>query len=228
MPAFIDVKHEETLQVNDKTRIDISSTFSSSDITLDEFKIEPEAGAGFIDVTSNKYLDWAYSSDGDKVVTVEVLESAVSKGTLTATISVVTEADDKLFSNDSDLTEIEDDILNYIRKGRSSYKDKHRQAQKRIIDSLDRRRLFDQNGNRLTKEDLYSIDEVKQWSTYLTLQVIYEGLRTDPDDLYTQKADTYRSLAKSAEHSAVIRLDVNQDGNEDKTVNLMSGRLLRR
>lgn len=232
MAIFGNLKVENTLQVNDKTRLSGVDSFVSKDesaITL--VRIEPEASAGFIDVTGsnfeNWFLDWAYTSNGTKTVTLEITTDGAPE-TFTETIEVLTESEDRLFSNDSDLVEIEDQILRFIRKGRNSFKDKHRQAQKRIIDSLDRRKVFDLEGNRLTKNDLFSIEEIKQWSTYLTLQIIFESLRVETDDIYSFKADGYRSLAGKAEHTAVLRFDFDQDADEDRVETLMSGRLLRR
>lgn len=232
MAIFGNLKVENTVQVNDKTRLSgIDSFISKDEAAVTLVRIEPEASAGFIDVTGssfeNWFLDWSYATNGTKIVTLEITTDG-SPSTFTKDVEVLTEAEDRLFSNDSDLVEIEDEIMRFVRKGRNSFLDKHRQAQKRIIDSLDRRKVFDLEGNRLTKNDLYSIEEIKQWSTYLTLQIIFESLRVETDDIYSLKADAYRSLAGRAEHSAVLRFDYDQDNEEDRVETLMSGRLLRR
>lgn len=233
MAIFGKLQIESVIQAGDKTRLNSIDSFVSKDesaITL--VRIRPLASGSFIDVTGvssdERYLDWAYTSEAIEIITLEITTNGPPE-LFTETISVLSETTDKLFSSDSDLVEIEDDILSYVRRGRSSFLDKHRQAQKRIIDSLDRRRVFDEKGNRLTKNDLFSLEEIKQWSTYLTLQIIFESLRVEPGDIYSQKSDTYRSLSNSSEHTAVIRLDTDEDGNEDSLpISLMSGALRRR
>lgn len=72
------LKLEDVVQVNDQTRLDATKSYKTPDeaaITLVE--IEPELEAGFIDVTSSKYLDYQYSSDGDKDVTVRITTDGV-------------------------------------------------------------------------------------------------------------------------------------------------------
>jgi len=220
---------ESTIQENDKTRLNGLDSF----ITVDEaaitlMRIKPSATDSFIDVTSNKYLDWSYSSEATETVELEITTDG-APSVFTKTISVISSATDRLFSNDSDLVEIEDDILNYIRKGRNSFLDKHRQSQKRIMDSLDRRRLFKTDGTKLPKEEILGLEEIKQWSTYLTLQIIFESLRIEPNDVFTSKANHYAGLAGQTETSVVIRLDENADSEQDSVnINLQTGRLLRR
>lgn len=219
---------EDVLQVDDKTRLDARKSFISPDeaaITLVE--IEPEAAAGFIDVTSNQYLDWQYASDGTKAVTVRITTDGAPV-TKSKNIEVVTEADDALFSNDADMLAHEDDILNYVRPGRNSFLDKHRLTQEMIVRWLGDNRIYDTDGNLLTKAAITQVEEVAEWSKFYTLYLIFNSLSNATDDIFAEKASLYKALANDAKNRSAIRLDRDGDGNEDTTADLRTFRLKRR
>jgi len=219
---------ETQLQVNDKTRLDAEKSFISPDeaaITLVE--IEPEASAGFIDVTSSRYLDWQYATDGTKAVTVRITTDAAPV-TFSKDIEVLLEENDILFSSDDDLLAHEDDILRYVRAGRSSYIDKHRLAKKRIVRWLSEQRIYDKDGNNLTASAIMDIDEVNEWSKFYVLYIIFNSLSNAIDDIFAQKASLYQSLAKDAQNRSAIRLDLNADGSEDINKDTRTYRMIRR
>ena len=220
---------EATVQENDKTRLDGRKSFITPDeaaITLIE--IEPEAAAGFIDVTTLQYLDYQYATDGTKTVSIRITTDGAPV-TGTVTISVVTAADDKLFSGDAELVAHEPEILNYVRAGRNSFLDVHRTAQDRIITWLDEHRIWDTEGDRLTKDAIIDIEEVNDWSKFLTLKYIFEGLSNATDDIFHDKAMRYAEMASKARNRAAIRLDRDGDGNEDTAaIDLRTYRLVRR
>jgi hypothetical protein len=206
---------ESVLQVNDKTRLDGRKTYKSPDeaaITLVE--IEPEAGAGFFDVTTDLFLDWQYATDGDKVVSLRVTTDGGPQ-TSSKTITLLTAVDDKLFSSDDELVSHEPDILNYVRPGRNSFLNIHRSSQDRILTWLDEHRIWDVDGNRLTKDAIVDIEEVNDWSKFLTLEYIFQGLSNSVDDIFSTKAMNYRKLAEIARNRSSIRLDTDNDGDLD-------------
>jgi hypothetical protein len=177
-------------------------------------EIEPEAGAGFFDVTANKYLDWQYSTEGDKVVSLRITTDAAPV-VVTKTLPIISEEDDHLFSSDEQLTAHEPMILGYIREGRNSYLDIHRSAQDRIINWLDEHRIVSSSGARLTKEAIVNIEEVNNWSKYLALKIIFEGISNSVEDVFSQKSKAYAEMEVSAKNKAQIRLDTDGDGEED-------------
>lgn len=228
MAIFIQTTSEDKVQVDDKTRIDATKTFISPDeaaITLVE--IEPEASAGYVTVTSTKYLDWAYATAGTKTATVRVTTDG-SPTTKTVSIVVVSASDDKLFSDDKDIVSHEVDIYRFLRPGRSSFLDFHRVAQKMILDDLDQRGLTDSTGNKLTAADIFDLEEVSEWSKYLTLSLIFKSVQGEVDDIYGIKSKSYMDMADRQRTRATLRLDTNQDGTIDSRPDLMSGRLVRR
>ena len=225
------LKTEDILQTNDKTRLDGVSTYlagDEADITLIE--IEPFDGAGFIDVTTSKYLDWQYTVSGDVVVSLRVTTDGAPVVT-TKTIVVIDPADDNLLSADNDLVAMESDILNWIRPGRSSFLDKHRVARDLILDELDSAQIWKNDGTRYTAADIVDKQEFKEWSRNLTLKVVFESNSNAIDDIFAAKAEKYKTMAISSKTRASYRLDYNQDGEIDeyyeKNDNL-SGVLLRR
>jgi hypothetical protein len=206
---------ESTVQVNDKTRLNASKSFISKDedpVTLVE--IEPEAAAGFIDVTgaSSKdwFLDWVYVG-ASRNVTVSLRITAGTVQTFTKTLAVTTAVDDNLFSSDQDLIAYEPDILKWVPQGRASYLNVHREAQARILEWLDEAGLTDRDGNRLTKAALVDVQEVRAWSRDLTLSLIFKGIQNAVDDVFAGKAQHYASEAVKRSDRTRLRLDLNGD-----------------
>lgn len=206
---------EKTVQVNDRTRLDARKVYLTPDeaaITLVE--IQPSASDVFYDVTSKKYLDWQYSTDGTAAVVVRVTTDG-SPTTFSKNIEVQSEVDDKLFSSDSELLPYEPSILQWTREGRNSFLDVHRASQERILKYLDENRFWDEDGKPLTKEDVIDIEEFKDWSKFMTLRLIFEGLSNATDDIFHQKALRYRKMELEARDRAKMRVDLNNDGTVD-------------
>lgn len=234
MPIFPILELETTVQVNDKTRIDGSKSFiSKGEAAVTLVRIKPETSGSFITVTGTTYkdwyLDWQFSTDGNKTVTIEITTDG-SPVTVTKTLSVVTEASDKLFSTDDDLVGHESDILKYVRAGRATFKDKHRVAQDLIMKWLDEHRYTDSNGNRLTKAVILDIEEVRSWSKFLTLQIIFSSLSNAIDDIFAKKSELYNGLMSQARNRAILRLDLNGDSSisDSEKLDNMSYFLLKR
>lgn len=230
MAIFAVLESENVVQVGDRTRLSAFKTYSTPDespITLVE--IRPSATDPYVNVTAPRFLDWQYSSAGTKTVDLRVT-TAGAPTLISKTIASVTAADDNLFSTDFDITAHETDVLKYTQAGRNSHIDKHRAAQARIMTSLDEMRVHAQDGDRLTKADVKDIQELKDWSKFLTLQIIFEGLSNAVDDVFMRKAKTYQHMADIAKQRAVLRFDFNQDGTLDVSENtdMASYRVVRR
>lgn len=225
---FIQSNFEKVVQIGDKTRIDVSKTFISPDESaITAITIEPESGADIIDITADQYLDWAYLTAGEKTATISVTTDGVPT-TKDITITAIGQSDEKLFSDDKDIISHEVDIYRFLRPGRSSFLDFHRIAQKMILDDLDQRGIVDSNGNKLVAADIYDVEEVKEWSKYLALHLIFKSVQSEVDDIYGIKSKSYVDMADRQRTRATLRLDTNQDGSVDSRPDLMSGRLVRR
>lgn len=215
MAIFPQIDHEAVVQVGDMTRIDVSRSFvSAGEAAISLIEIRPEASGSFFTVTANQYLDWAYETAGDKVVTVRVATDG-SPASKTATISALSESDDNLFSSDADLKLHEHDIMQWLPQGRSSWKHVHRRAQALILAYLDKEGKTDIHGNKFTKAAFVDVSEGREWSTFLALRLIFEGLSNAVDDVFSQKAKRYESLEILHRDRVFLRIDVDGDGEVD-------------
>jgi len=212
MAIFPSIKVESTVQIADKTRIDGSHSFvSTGSPAILTVEIDPD-GSGYVDVTANMYLDWSYSSAGAKAPKVKVTVVGRAFEEITGSITAVTAATDNLLSTDEDLQNHEPDILKWIREGRNSFKDMHRRAQELILDTLYRLGYTDNQNNRLTAADVIDKLEVREWSTFLTLHIIFYGLSNAVDDVFAKKASQYLKEAEMRRDSKSLKLDLDGDG----------------
>ena len=231
MAIFPKVTIDPVIQVNDGVRIDATRTYVSSDeeaITLVE--IRPTTTGSFIDVTgsssSDWYLDYQYDTAQSETIAIRVTTDGIAT-TLTKTVAIISVADDKLLSGDDDLLEIETGILDFLKPGRTSFINIHRASLKQILNELDRRKIWDTDGNKLTKDDLVTTLDFRLWSVYLTLAAIYLDAYNSTDEVFLNKGNYYLSLAKEEAARGALRLDRDGDGVTDsakldnKTVGLL-------
>jgi hypothetical protein len=234
---FPNLEVEAVVQVSDRTRLDASKSYASKGpLSIVTVEIQPDVAEPWIDVTGTKpsdwLTDWEYATDGVKNVGVRITDS----GTPTPTqytkfrqILVLSEADDALWSTDADLTAEEPDILKYVRKGRNTFKDVHREAQMQILEMLDRKG-YRIAGRKIEASDLVDISEVSEMSRYLALSMILSGQRSQTDDVYQVKAERYFSKYQIAQQRQIIGIDMDEDGEvrEGEGVMPATARLVRR
>jgi hypothetical protein len=234
MSIFPNLIAETTVQVNDRLRLDASKSFASKDeAAITAVEIEPEAAAGFISVFSTKqndwFLDWEYATDGAKAITVRITTDGapVSRA---FTVNAITSANDKLFSNDADLQIHEVNILKWLPDGKNSFKYLHRRAQDLIIAWLDEQGFVNVFDTKFDKNDILDIEEVRQWSTFMVLKLIFESISNSVDDVFDQKARKYHSEELIHKKRAVLRIDIDGDGVVDsfEDINISSSRVFRR
>jgi len=213
------IECDEVVQADDKLRISSSKSFASKDeAAISLVEIEPEAGNGFIDVTGatplradNFYLDWQYATDGSKVISARVTTDGAPT-TITKTITVITAAEDNLFSSDQDLAAVENNILKYVPAGKNSFKYLHREAQKQILEWFYINGYRATDGSRLEKEDVIVTEELKYWSTYTALRLLFEDLSNAIDDIFDKKSKLYQVQEHRWRHNSLLKIDVNKDG----------------
>jgi hypothetical protein len=207
---------DPVVRVYDKTRLDASRSFSSVDGEIVSYSLLVDGNT--IDVTTDKYLDWAFKYPGQYSIKLTVTD-ATSPTPLTeetfATITVVIKEEDPTFSEDSDLVAYEPDILKWIREGRSSYLDIHRAAVQRILSELDEKRVQDSSGEPLSYSALMRPKEFKDWSKFMVLRMIFEGVSNAVGDVFDQKAQKYKKLEEIAAQRSSITVDIDGDGKDD-------------
>ncbi len=138
--------------------------------------------------------------------------------TITRTIQVVSELADKLFSSDDRLRKHESDIMKYLPEGRATYKDVHRRAQTLILAWLDTNGFIDNRGLKLTLARFTDVEEMTEWSTMMTLRLIFENMKTANDDIFATKSKKYEGLEDFYRNRATIKVDLNRDGSADAIV----------
>lgn len=180
--------------------------FPTTDDNLGLFDIEDKTGRATYTGAKVEYVN--------KEITI-----TASDGSTTASqakvMKIYSVEGDKLFSSDSELQSHEDDILKWVRSGRASFLDKHRLAQDHILDELDRAGYTDIYSERLTKDAIVDIQEVREWSKYKTLSFIFESLSNAVDDVFSVKAKKYDDMALKKKDRAMLRLDLTKDGKVD-------------
>lgn len=219
-----------TVSVNSENKITISTTAN--------FSILPKTGtstasllteigfSGYVeDVTdltidASDFVDFTGASTYTGLV-IETVDKKVSllvdngstTQSVTKTIKVISELSDALFSDDSMLEEHEPNILEYVRKGRSTFKDQHRLAQTQIFAYMDKEGFVDAFNRKYTKKAAVLPDEFLQWSKFVTLRLIFEGLSNAVDDIFEKKSNRYSKKEYFFRDRAVLRIDVDRDGD---------------
>ena len=166
---------------------------------------------------------------GNKIITV-----TASNGTDTDTkyfyLKAYSEAGDYLFCNDGDLIAHEPDIMSWVQDGRSSFKNVYRRTQKLIIAWLDEKGYCNVYGDKYTKRDIIDLEEVRQWATFKSLRLIFQGLSNSVEDVFATKAKLYEGYEIAARQRVILRLDTNKDGQVEDTegLSIYSGSLYRR
>lgn len=230
---FLNCLTEELVQANDKTRIDVSRSFVSGD-GITDIEIQPEAGGDYISVYNldqdKWFLDWSYATDGDKVISVRATDgtSTVSQN---FNIKIISEEEDNLYSKDSQLFSIESELKRYLPPGRNSFKNVHREAQSRILNYLDRKRIWNDNGEPYSKTQINLHGELQKWSLYEAALIIYSDLFVSVGDKFAEKINEYKSLRNIERDRGALRIDKDNSGVIDEGTEfqeLKSFRLIKR
>lgn len=221
------------MQVLDKTRLIAYQTYvAKGEAAITLVEIEPESGAGFINVTGMSsddwFLDWDYATDGIKDVSLRVTTDGPPVTSISE-ITVLSAEDDKLFSTDDMLRNRETAILKFLPKGKSSYKYVHRAAQHEILEQLYKDGYYDFDGSKLTLDNILDISEFSQWSKFIVLRMIYRDLSNAIGDIYDAKSLMYEKESHMWRTKAILRVDINNDGilNKGEGFDLTTRRLIR-
>jgi hypothetical protein len=230
---FLNCSRESIVQIGDKTRIDVSRSFVNG-ASVTDILIKPEATEASISVFNTNqdkwYIDWAYSTDGEKTITVEATDG-VNTISQNFKITVISEEDDNLYSTDSQIFSIESELKRYIPLGKSSFNNAHREAQSRILTYLDRKRVWNENGEAYTKDQLNVVGDLTKWSLYEALFVIYTDLFISVGDKFAEKVNQYKELKGFERERSAVRIDKDKSGtieSSNEFQDLKSFRLIKR
>jgi hypothetical protein len=231
MAIFPHLLLESIIQVNDKTRLDARKSYIVNETEpISKVEISPDNGVTYIDVTGNLgareptwYADYQFATDGTVTIRCRVTVGSLIPVTseITRTLEVISTEDDHLFSTDTDLLAIEPDIMKYLPDGRSSWIREHRKAQTLIISWLNKNNVRDVSGNPITKSNVIDTTELREWSLFLTLSLVFKALSNSTDDVYSKKASEFASSAVDARYVYSLRLDLNNNGVIDSGEGIM-------
>lgn len=228
--------YDADLSINDKTRISGSKSYASKDESaITGVWVNPDVdNESYIDVfasnTDDWFLDWQYATSGTYTVGVRIGAGGATSS-ITGNLSVVNDTlDNKLFSDDQDLIAEEPDILKWLPVWKSSWKFMHRRASERMFAWMDEKGYTDVYANKFTASDVNDVDELKEWSRYMVLRMIFEGLSNTDGDFFEGKARYYESREIQARKRLVLRLDIDADGTVDtfEDMQMGTGRLWRK
>lgn len=233
---------ESIVQLNDMTRIDVSNSIVSASATTGlEYTYKIEIFKDMVlehsytfptdTILKDAVLDVMYTSDGVRTVTFTMSDNDTVPNTqaISKTQTVVTSVVDYLYSEDYELIQYEQDILKYIRDGRNTFIDFHRAAQTEILNYLDREGVRDVNGNKIIKTSFVDITEVKEWSKFIVLRMIFESLSNVKEDIFFIKAAKYKAMENEAKNRVILLFDVDSSGTvtANEAISIKHGKLLR-
>jgi len=218
---FIDIDTEKVIQQNDRLRINLKKSAGTNDHpVVTKVEVKPEGAGSFVQVSDNMipldnsrwFLDWEYATTGSKVITAKFTFADLSELTKDMAISCISEVDDGLFSSDDDLKIHENDISEFMKPGKTSFKNFHRRAQTLIIEELDRKGFRNDDKTKVGKAQLLDKYEFKGWSTFLAMRLIFESVSNAKDDIFRIKSQAYANCEKDAKDKAFLVYDTNKDG----------------
>lgn len=233
---------EPIVQMNDMTRIDVSNSIVSASATTGlEYTYKIEIFKDMVlehsytfptdTILKDAVLDVMYTTDGVRTVTFTMSDNDTVPNTqaISKTQTVVTSVVDYLYSEDYELIQYEQDILKYIRDGRNTFIDFHRAAQTEILNYLDREGVRDVNGDKIIKTSFVDITEVKEWSKFIVLRMIFESLSNVKEDIFFIKAAKYKAMENEAKNRVILLFDVDSSGTvtANETISIKHGKLLR-
>lgn len=232
MAIFGSIKVDSCIALNDKFRIDASFTWATPDEPdFNSVEIEPFSGHGYIDVTSDRFLDWAYTTPGQKTITLRIMTN-VGVQQFTKTVDVKTEEQDCCLANDECLRSYEPDICKWLPCERTSYKWIHRKVATCIVDCINRMGVSERKGypvdpknpicklEPITCDQLKNNPQIEKWATFWALELILSSMSARPDDIFAEKAEFYRSLAKDAGNAPNLYIDFDGDGQLERSENI--------
>lgn len=227
------ISTDKVVQVNDKFSIDLRKTYASkitdpiTSVTVDV----GEAGVPLIELGPNKsnwLFAYQYPTNGIKTIEVKVTTSdgAESDPVITVyeseiSIAVLDADEDNLFSDDQDLKNIKTDILKWLGDGRTSFKYAHRQSQEQMIEWFKVNGYLKFSGDYFVKADFEDIEEVRLWSTYLTLSMIMQDQSNTVGDVFSQWSNKYLSEAEYYRDKVIVKV-------AGKSLDLRTKSLIRR
>lgn len=187
------------------------------------FKLLPETGVNR-DKQILKHIGFAFDGNQSAEQIGAPLEYGIRKVTLTAGDGVTTETQvqymkvfsefgDRLFCSDFDIEGHESDTPKWVKNGRSSFKNVIRRSQELILEWFAGKGWLDDESKQLTKWAFPITSNLRDWSTYMSLRLIFDDLSNTVGDTFSQAARAYEEKEVEA-RQRFIATDFRGDGNQ--------------
>jgi uncharacterized protein YktA (UPF0223 family) len=211
------IKCDDKVFTGDKLLVDVSGSFLAPGLVFATIshEISFDAGVTWIDISSTKKINWIFSTSGTKLITLRLNSTVPSTATFTKSVTCLNLTTQGLFSNDSDLYGYETEIDQYLPKKWSSWNLVHLKAQEWIVDWLDEKRLFKEDGTKYQAADILDVEQVKQLSCAKVLELIYESNINTVGDVFTVKRDKYKEMVQEKASKSQIALDFNGNATQE-------------
>jgi len=214
---------DSLVQRYDMFRIDASKSFYTGDLAdLTEVNIYPDfdnaPGTVFNLVAEEQecwILDWAYKTAADYTVKIEMKTASLTEE-ISYIVKAITAEEDNLISDDSMLYALESELKKYVPYGRNSWKYLHRAARNEMLDYMYRNGIYNPDGTEVLASQLKSESKLEVWSTYETLLLIYQEIKTSNSEAFNEKLVDYAEKRANARKRYKIEYDTNKDGNVDE------------
>lgn len=247
MAIFGQLHFDKVVQVCDCVRFDASKTLISTPDDLSNIEtvsIAPN-GVDFVEIKGiadtvapkDWFLDWVYEdlTGATEGVFNPILRITATEGRTiekSGSICVLTEEQDKLFSSDQDLKVHESDIMKTLPEGYCTWNHMTRRAQTLILEWLDDQGYYLKNNEKVTKDSILVKEELREWSVYLTLMLIFQSQSNSVDDIFMEKSKYYEGQMAMSRKKYPRGIDWNKSGEietqEHFTHEVGSTRLIRR
>ena len=141
-----------------------------------------------------------------------------------------------VFSDDEDLKGVYPYVTGYLTGQEKTFILRHENSRDLIIQDIRTRGFRKTNAQKTRYEnidawDLMDINEVRMWSTYLTMENIFSSLQSQEGDLYKEKSIEYKAKAEFYKNLVYLTLDKDDDGivsNTESAQDISTRRLVRR
>ncbi len=222
------IKSDDEVFKGDKIRFNVEESFVNNGEVIESMEVSIDEGISYIEVKNKKYIDFILTDVGDKIITLNINPETGSPQTFTKTIKVLDYEDIPLFSKDNDLYAHEPEIDRHLPSKWSAWTLIHYEAQKKIVQWLDFKGIRKKDGSKYVAQDIVDIKEVREWSTFLVLMMIFRGNSNQLNDIFDQKATQYENMVE--QKAALAHISLSDSGVSETihgTTDLRSVRMVR-